>query len=304
MLAVEAMALVLQSRGRPALGPLDFRVDAGERLAVFGPAGAGKSTLLDLVAGDLEAASGAVRVLGRPPQPAARLVGHARQAYRATPSGAVQQVMARHAARASATPPPAAARIAEALDLCGLYDLRDRPARDLSTLERVLLEIACAIALRPAVLLLDDLTAALPPDRASAIHAHLDERRLRDGLALVHATACASDAELADRVLMLHAGRQIALDAPTRLLTASAADALIVEAADPAAVRRTLRGIFDVEIAETSDGLRFRAADGEMAAANLLRHPTGGVRTVYLRRPTLWDVHRALTTHPQPPRPA
>ena len=53
--------------GRTALDGVDFRLDAGEQLAVVGPNGAGKSTLLKVIAGMLPHVGGRVEIRGHAP---------------------------------------------------------------------------------------------------------------------------------------------------------------------------------------------------------------------------------------------
>ena len=52
------------SASAPCLAIESFKVEAGERVFLFGPSGSGKSTLLALLAGVLTAQEGSVRVLG------------------------------------------------------------------------------------------------------------------------------------------------------------------------------------------------------------------------------------------------
>ncbi|MCB9876828.1 MAG: ATP-binding cassette domain-containing protein [Planctomycetes bacterium] len=56
--------LQVQVDGRRLLGPLDLRVEAGEKVALIGPSGAGKTTLLRLLAGLRWPSAGEARVLG------------------------------------------------------------------------------------------------------------------------------------------------------------------------------------------------------------------------------------------------
>jgi manganese/zinc/iron transport system ATP- binding protein len=64
--AVEVRDLTVAYRERPVLWDVDLDVPAGALTALVGPNGAGKSTLLKAVLGLVPAASGQVRVLGRP----------------------------------------------------------------------------------------------------------------------------------------------------------------------------------------------------------------------------------------------
>ena len=66
--ALEVDHLDVSYQGRIALGDLNLRVNAGERLAVVGPNGAGKSTLFKAAAGLLEPDRGEIRVFGAPPR--------------------------------------------------------------------------------------------------------------------------------------------------------------------------------------------------------------------------------------------
>jgi ABC-type multidrug transport system ATPase subunit len=273
---------------------ISFSAASGESIALFGEAGSGKTTLLRLLSGQLSPQSGMVRVFGRAPRSVRKKVGHAAENARLNPLFTAQQVVTHQVARQDVSGAQRPARVAEALELVGLSEVRDRPVRELSSGQRTALTIAAALAPRPALVVMDNLTAFLPPELSGKICHYLDARRAKDGLTLVHATTVSSEAERADRVLLLDAGCPLAFDTPDQLIGNHSADTVTIEAADPDAVQRTLRGIFDVEIEAIDGGLTFRAADGMATAAHLFRHPPGGVRTVYVQRPTLWDVIETL----------
>ncbi|MBI5271115.1 MAG: ATP-binding cassette domain-containing protein [Burkholderiales bacterium] len=59
------LAAAQPHQGGRAFGPFDARVQHSERIGVLGPSGAGKSTLLRLLAGELAAQRGEVRLEGR-----------------------------------------------------------------------------------------------------------------------------------------------------------------------------------------------------------------------------------------------
>jgi ABC-type polysaccharide/polyol phosphate transport system ATPase subunit len=132
-----------------ALRDVDFRVEAGESVAVIGPNGAGKSTMLQVLAGILEPAAGKVEVRGKitsllslgagfDPELNARenvlLVGEF--------LGVPHKEMV--------------ARIPEILDFAGLGEFADAEVRTYSSGMRARLGFSIATSVEPDVLLLDE----------------------------------------------------------------------------------------------------------------------------------------------------
>jgi ABC-2 type transport system ATP-binding protein len=294
MHAIEVADLCLRYRRGPAVEGLSFTVEPGESVAVFGGSGSGKSTLLRLLAGGLKPEVGFVRVLGRAPRSVRRRIGYVGDGRWVkslfSPHQVLSQSMVRHLVPGAQRP----ARMAEMLELLGLYADRDRPTRELSHGLQHAVAIAAELVHRPAVLLLDNVYAGLPTPDAERLRAYLEGRSRKFGLSVILATTRSEEAEQADRVLLMDEGHPLAIGSPAELLSRHATDVVTVEAADPEAVRKTLRGVFDVEITETGRGLRFATQDGVQTAAHLFRHPAGGPRVVYVRRPTLWDVIERL----------
>jgi ABC-type multidrug transport system ATPase subunit len=182
------------------------------------------------------------------------------------------------------------------LELFDLYPQRDRPIRELSCGERVALTLATAIAPRASLLVLDDLIQKLPEPLQHKVWDYLEACRSQQPFALLSATASSQNAERADRVAIMDSGRTLAVDRPAELLAQCGTDRITVEPVDPEAVQRTLRGVFDVEVSAGNDSIRFSAADGEAAVAQIMRHPAGtrGASVVFLKPPTLWDVLASL----------
>lgn len=61
------------------LSGIDLDVESGEFLGIIGPNAGGKSTLLKLILGLLQPQAGTIRVLGRPPRAASRMLGYVPQ---------------------------------------------------------------------------------------------------------------------------------------------------------------------------------------------------------------------------------
>ncbi len=279
---------------RGTISALTMSGRPGEAIALLGGLGAGKTTVLQILAGHLQPEAGYVRLFGKQPGRVARRVGFSREHTPLSPLFSPNHLLNREAARRGVPAGQRPSRVAEAIDLLGLYEQRDRPLRELSAGERAAVGLATAIVHRPLVLLLDNPMGLLPEPLAERVWEYLHQRQSREGLTVVYSTVRSGEAERADRVLLLDQGRPLAFGAPPDLLAHVCADTITVEAAAPEAVQRTIRGVFDVEVEETRHGVRFSARDGAEAAAHLLRHPPEGARAVYVRPPTLWDVIEAL----------
>jgi branched-chain amino acid transport system ATP-binding protein len=153
--------------GVEANADVTFAVDPGEIVGLIGPNGAGKSTLFDVVTGFQRPDAGEVRlggerITGLAPDEINRR-GLARTFQKLRPFAGmtvVENVMVgalRHAPR------PAVAREAamHCLRLVGLDDKAEAFARELSTGQRKRLEMARALATRPRLLLLDEVTGGV-----------------------------------------------------------------------------------------------------------------------------------------------
>jgi len=147
---------------------LTLAVDEGEALAVIGPNGAGKSTMFNLITGDVAPDSGRVVFAGTDitamaPHTRSRLgIGRSYQIPHPFANMTVFENLlvgaifgARQSERDSYD------RCVEVLDLTGLLPRANAPARTLTLLQRKRLELARALALRPKLLLLDEIGGGL-----------------------------------------------------------------------------------------------------------------------------------------------
>ena len=157
--------------GVNALAGVTFAVEPGEVLGIIGPNGAGKTTLLNCVSGIVHPDVGDIRweqtsISGVPPYRRARLgIGRTFQIVRPFPSMTVWENTAMGAlfGQPSGRLQPAAAmrQADEVLELVGLREKRDYPVLRLTVPDRKRLEVARALAMRPRLLLLDEVMAGL-----------------------------------------------------------------------------------------------------------------------------------------------
>ncbi|TVQ56979.1 MAG: ABC transporter ATP-binding protein [Rhodobacteraceae bacterium] len=162
---VDVAGLSVAWPGRPpVLDGLDFTLAPGERVGLIGPNGAGKSSLFLTLAGVLPAAAGAVRVVGeavRPGMfnPAVGLVFQHAEDQLFCPT--LAEDVAYGPRNLGLSEAEVEGRVAEALAVCGLDALAERPVHRLSGGEKRRACIAGVLAMRPRLMLLDEPSAAL-----------------------------------------------------------------------------------------------------------------------------------------------
>jgi len=201
--------------GQPALRGVDLHVEHGERVALLGPNGAGKTTLMLHLNGLLNG-SGELEVAGL-------CVGEGPLHDLRTRVGLVfqdpdDQLFMPTVAEDVAFGPlnmglgrsEVKRRVADALVAVGMEGRADRPPHALSMGERRRVAIATVLAMRPALLVLDEPSASLDP-RARRELLDILEAVERTMLVTTHDLPLA--AELCERAVILAAGR-IVVDGP------------------------------------------------------------------------------------------
>jgi sulfate transport system ATP-binding protein len=194
-----------------ALDGVSVEVAAGSLTALLGPSGSGKSTLLRVIAGLEQPDSGTVfidglNVTGRAPQE--RGVGFVFQHYAAFKHMTVYDNVAFGLKIRKRPKSEIAERVAQLLDLVQLDGLAQRYPAQLSGGQRQRMGLARALAVDPAVLLLDEPFGAL--DARVRTELRLWLRRLHDEThtTTVIVTHDQEEAmEVADEVVVMNRGR-------------------------------------------------------------------------------------------------
>src|SRR5665811_815926 len=174
---LQTSGLTRDFRGFHAVNEIDLTINAGTIHALVGPNGAGKTTLFNLLTGFLAPTSGSILfrgkdITGKAPEQIAHL-GIARsfqitslfdqltglehlELALASPTG-----LGLHFWRSEQQMGQFRARSLELIDQVGLGDLADKVAGSLAYGQKRALELALALALDPALLLLDEPTAGM-----------------------------------------------------------------------------------------------------------------------------------------------
>ncbi|MDT4925383.1 MAG: branched-chain amino acid transport system ATP-binding protein [Pseudonocardiales bacterium] len=213
---------------------IDFR--AGEITGLIGPNGAGKTTLFDVISGLRAPSTGTIEMDGRDITRRSA-VWRSRNGLRRTYQR--QQVFGQLSVEdnvlvahewhgggggllADLVRLPTRKRletsrradVARALEVCGLTDVRQRPASQLTIGAARMVELARAIVDEPAVLLLDEPTSGLGQDEVASLGQVLQTIRGRGCCVVLVEHDMAFVMEHSDHVAVLQLGRVIATDTP------------------------------------------------------------------------------------------
>ncbi|MEU9972478.1 ectoine/hydroxyectoine ABC transporter ATP-binding protein EhuA [Streptomyces sp. NPDC051014] len=211
------------------LDGLDLSVQAGRHVTLIGPSGSGKTTILRLLMTLTKPDSGTITVDGQRLFPASekelrearKQIGMVFQQFNLFPNMSVLRNLTEAPVTVLGLPKEEAeARARELLDLVGLADKADERPTRLSGGQQQRVAIARALAMRPKVLLLDEVTSALDPELVAGVLDLLrDIARTTDitMLCVTHEMNFARD--ISDQVLMFDAGRIIEAGPPEQIFS-------------------------------------------------------------------------------------
>jgi ABC-type branched-subunit amino acid transport system ATPase component/ABC-type branched-subunit amino acid transport system permease subunit len=242
---LRARGLVKRFGGIIAVNAVDLEVRPHEIVGLIGHNGAGKTTLFDILSGFLRPDEGTIQLDGIDVTTAPAYwrsiggLGRSFQEARLFPTLSVSETIAvsleRHLANrdpfAAAFRLPAStdseAKAADRIDgiitLLGLEAYRDRPTGQLSTGTRRIVELACILAHRPSLLMLDEPTAGVAQAETEALAPMLRRVAAETGCAIVmieHDMALISS--LCERLVALELGAVIAEGPPAEVLASEA----------------------------------------------------------------------------------
>ena len=201
-----------------ALAGLTLDVQHGEMFGLIGADGAGKTTAIRVMCGLLHADAGQVRVLGRDPVREHRDVtdkaGYLSQRFSLYGDLSIDENIAFfaeiHGMRDYQR------RRDQLLDMTQLTPFRSRLADRLSGGMKQKLALACTLVHEPELILLDEPTTGVDPVSRREFWKLLSEF-LAHGITIVMSTPYLDEAERCSRVALLHEGRILAIDEPSRL---------------------------------------------------------------------------------------
>ena len=211
--------------GKVALDGISLDIDKGSFVAVVGMNGSGKSTLAKCLNGLLAPSAGRVIVDGFDTAEeehiwdVRRRVGMVFQnPDNQIVSSIVEDDVAFGPENLGAEPKEIRRRVDEALKRVGMYELKDKGAHMLSGGQKQRIAIAGAIAMRPECIVFDEPTAMLDPKGRASVMGIIRDLNA-EGITCVLITHFMSEAEQADRVIVLKKGKVICDRTPEALFS-------------------------------------------------------------------------------------
>ena len=226
---------------------VSFHVKRGEWLSIVGHNGSGKSTTIRLIDGLLEAESGEIwiddqllssenvwdlrRQIGMVFQnPDNQFVGATVEddvAFGLENQGLPREEMKK--------------RVAESLELVGMLDFKKREPARLSGGQKQRVAIAGVVALRPAILILDEATSMLDPEGRRELIQTVQEIRKDHQMTVVSITHDLEEVAMSDRVLVMKKGQVESTSSPRELFSRNDLDQIGLDEPFANQLRESLR---------------------------------------------------------------
>jgi branched-chain amino acid transport system ATP-binding protein len=206
-LGIELVDISVAFGGIRAVNDVSFSVHQGQIIGMIGPNGAGKTTILDIISGFNPESTGRVLLGGQdisglsPDQRALAGLGRSFQDARLFPSMTVRDTIATACERHVEVPDPLAAfvlspavkiserevdeTVDELIELMRLQAYADKFVGELSTGTRRIVDLACVLAHKPSVLLLDEPSSGIAQRETEALAPVLLDIRDKTGAALI-----------------------------------------------------------------------------------------------------------------------
>jgi ABC-type multidrug transport system ATPase subunit len=301
-LAIQAEGLGRDYGTTRALDALDLRVPGGSLVGLVGPNGAGKTTAMLLLATLLAPSRGSAHIFGRDVTRdragVRRLLGLVFQEPSIDGLLTVEENLLFAGRLAGIGGEAARTAVRQTMARTGLAGRAEQPARQLSGGWRRLADIARATLHRPDLLILDEPTVGLDPEHRDRMWSLLDAERRERGATILFSTHYLSEAEPADRVVMLARGSVVA-DAAPALLRAELGDQVAeIDGPGADALVAGLRGAGLVVMAHRAERGWRVGLTGSREHVTELAAAAAGIARLAIRPPTLEDVYFGRTQAP------
>jgi ribosome-dependent ATPase len=204
-----------------AVDHVSFRIERGEIFGFLGSNGCGKSTTMKMLTGLLPATSGRAELFGKPVDArhieTRRLIGYMSQSFSLYEELSVVENLRLHAKLYGLRRTEADPRITATLQRFDLSEVAEARPSDLPLGIRQRLQLATACLHQPEVLILDEPTSGVDPAARELFWRLIVDLSRQEGVTVFVTTHFMNEAELCDRISLMHAGRVLAVGMPAAL---------------------------------------------------------------------------------------
>lgn len=226
---IQVEGVTKRFRQKAAVTEISFQVVQGEIFSLLGPNGAGKSTTMRMLTGLLKPTHGEIRIGGRNIRTEAKAVHEHIGVVFELPNLYNRLSVKDNLQLFADLYGVSKGRMSEVLLELHLDEKQNTKVGSLSKGWKQRVLIARSLLHQPEVLFLDEPTSGLDPNTTQLIRDYLAQLKQR-GTTLMLTTHDMHEAdELSDRVAVMHNGRIVALDSPSRLKAAYGSKKLYVE---------------------------------------------------------------------------
>ena len=299
--AIAVDELVHRYGERIALDGVSFSVNDAQIFGLLGPNGSGKTTLFRILSTLIAPSSGDASICGwsinRSPREVRQNIGVVFQEKSVDVKLTVAENLMHQGHLYGLHGASLKARIAQMLERVGLSDRAGDKVETFSggMLRRV--EIAKGLMHKPSVLLLDEPTTGLDPGARIDLWQYLRILRDEEGIAVLVTTHLMEEAERCDRLAILAHGKVVGLGTPAELKNAISGEVVVLDVAEPEAMKQKLEQRFRVRATVMAGRLRLNHDNGHRFAAEVAEAFPGEIVGASVSRPSLEDVFIERTGH-------
>jgi ribosome-dependent ATPase len=229
-ISIQAENVTVRFGNFTAVDKVSFRIRRGEIFGFLGSNGCGKTTTMKVLTGLLPASDGKASLFGHEVDPndlaVRQRVGYMSQAFSLYSELTVRQNLALHASLFAMAAEKINPRIEEMVDRFDLADVIDTLPEALPLGIRQRLSLAVAMIHAPDILILDEPTSGVDPVARDGFWQILSDLSRKDGVTIFVSTHFMNEAQLCDRISLMHAGKVLVSDTPAAILKNRAAATL------------------------------------------------------------------------------
>ncbi len=307
---IDVQHLTKRFRATVAVDDLSFAVQRGEVVGFLGPNGAGKTTTIRVLTGYHPATEGSVRVAGfdvvTDSMAVRRSIGYLPENVPLYPDMRVEEFLRYRAELKGVARRQRGASVEEAMERCGVLEVRRKMIGHVSRGYRQRVGLADAMVSKPPILILDEPTSGLDPNQRRRMKLLIRELSAEHTI-LFSSHILAEVADVSSRVIVVDHGRlradgridALLADAPGRelVVTAQLPGVELVTLLDGVPGCGTARVTGDEAGFGTVRAALAREADPRDAVSARLRARDVAVRELALVLPTLEQYFAHVTEH-------